>query len=56
MRRQMVTTMYNKISYLQAEYYLICRLRAKCVISESIVNSVPCDGVFVLTYFLQNNG
>ena len=37
--------MYRSVSYLLADNWLICRLCVQCMISNSNVKLVPCDGV-----------
>ena len=45
-----ISATYRLVSYLLADTWLICRLRAQCMISKSNVKSVPYDGVFVVIY------
>ena len=43
---------YRLVSYLLPDNWLICRLRAQCMISiNSISIQVPCEGVFVAIFF-----
>ena len=46
-----ISATYRLVSYLLADNWLFCRLRAQCMISKSNVKSVPWDGVFVVIYF-----
>ena len=46
-----ISATYRLVSYLLADNWLICRLRAKCMISTNNINSGSRHGVFVIIFF-----
>ena len=48
-----ISATHRLVSYLLVDNFLICRLRAQCIISKSNVNSVLCNGVLVIINFIS---
>ena len=46
-----ISATYRLGSYLLADNWLICRLRAQCMIPIPISIKVPCSGVYVVIFF-----
>ena len=45
-----ISTTCRLVGYLLADNWIICRLHAQYMISNSKINSVPCDSVFVIIF------